>query len=91
MISESCKAEFKVVINRVSKTSMKTSKIKDLDEMIDTIAAPLLGVLAEDEWIMNTFGYNNDSKKASAQTEKAFEAMAKRIQGKYIPLVIKTI
>lgn len=91
VISESCKADFKVVINRVSKTTMKTSKIKDLDEIIDAVAAPLLGVLAEDEWIMNTFGHNNDSKKASIQTEKAFEAMAKRIEGKYIPLVIKAV
>lgn len=91
VISENCKTEYKVVINKVSKKALRTSNLTDLDQVLEDVAAPLLGVLSDDEWIINVFGHNGHQKKSSLQTDKAFEAIAKRIEGKYVPLVIKAI
>ncbi len=91
VIDSNCDKELKLVINRVSKTAIKLSGLSDLDEILDTVGAPLLGILKEDEWINNSFAIRKVSKSSATQTHLAFDAMAQRIGGKYVPLVIKTV
>lgn len=93
VLSSSCSKDFKIVINHVCKSSMRTSGLRDLDELMDGVGAPLLGVLKEDDWISNGFRPSVDkrgNKKPLPETIKAFDAIAKRIDGKYVPLVIRS-
>lgn len=91
VISKDCKVPLKLVINKVSKLSIKTGGITDLDEIMDAIGVPLIGVLKEDKWIGAFLSCNVNDKKANPHTIKAFTAIAKRINGDYIPLVIQSI
>lgn len=89
-ISRDCKAELKLIVNRVSKSSLKTGNIKDLDEVMDTIGIPLVGVLKEDKWIKSVLNNDGGIKKVSADTKKALKAISCRLDGKYMPLVVKS-
>lgn len=90
-LASCCDIPFKIIINHINKTTMKTSGLTDLDQLLDTVGAPLLGVLKEDKWIMNPFGFNEHIPKATSETQKVFEAIADRIEDKYVPLIIHTI
>lgn len=83
--------ECKLIINRVSKTALKTSAVTDLDEVMDLVGAELLGVVREDEWIVSNLGLTSNPKKISNETQRVFNAIAKRISGEYIPLVVTTV
>lgn len=81
---------YKLIINKVSRRTMRKSPIRDLDAVIDGVGAQLIGVIPEDiafqialskgEWL--------DSKNV---VNLVFEAIAARIEGKYKPLIIETI
>ncbi|WMJ21861.1 P-loop NTPase [Paludicola sp. MB14-C6] len=91
VLSQNSDQECKVIINRVSKTALKTSDVKDLDEVMDMVGAPLLGVVREDQWIVSNLGLTNNPKKATNEMQKTFHAIAKRITGEYVPLVVTTV
>ena len=91
VISKDCKVPLKLVINKVSKLSIKTGGITDLDEIMDTIGVPLIGVLKEDKWIGTFLSCTANEKKINAHTKNAFNAIAKRIEGEYVPLVVQSI
>lgn len=83
--------ECKLIVNRVSKTALKTSGVADLDEVMDMVGAQLLGVIREDEWILSHLGLSETTKKISNETQRVFNAIAKRITGEYTPLIVTTV
>lgn len=82
--------ELRLVVNRVSRASLKTGGVKDIDEVMDTIGIPLFGVLRDDKWIMSALGGDADSRRASPDTMRAFDAMARRLCGEYVPVVVRS-
>lgn len=90
LLEKGC-TDIRLLINRVSKLSMQTSGLPDLDKIIDDVAAPLLGVIRDDPWISSALKCDSDVKKASAETTNVFNAIADRIEGRYTPLIVKTV
>lgn len=78
----------KLIINKVRKKIGKVNPIQDLDEVIDTIATPLLGVVIDDDEIsvlMSTGKIN----ECNTQFSHIFLSIASRILGVYKPLIIR--
>lgn len=90
IIEANCQTPCRLVMNRVCKASMQTSGIEDIDEMIDTIGAQLMAVVPEDEWI-NVPEEKKPQRRNAPPTEEVFLAMANRLNGQYVPLVIKSV
>lgn len=78
---------YKLVINRVSKTSIRKSSITDLDAVIDGVGAPLLGVIPEDSeyQILQSKGLMPEE---GHRISNVYDAISKRIEGHYLPLII---
>lgn len=90
MIEQMGFSNYKLIINRVSKRSMKKSTIHDLDDVIDGVGAQLIGVVpenAEFQWALGR-GSWVESKNIVNQV---FSAIVQRIEGTYIPLMIETL
>ena len=80
----------RLIINRVSKNALLSSNIHNLDEILDMVGIPLLGIIPHNEWINTTV----DTKKANKQnllTNSIFDAIATRINGEYVPLIVSHI
>ncbi len=80
----------KLIINRVTKTNLLVNKIPNLDIIIDEIGVPLLGVLPENPYINEVLEYEDSVKKPNI-TDDIFDAIALRISGRYVPVVIKKL
>lgn len=83
-------SNYRLVINRVSRAALKRSAIRDLDEVMDGVGAPLLGVIPDDSEyrFALTRGEPVDQKKKIAAI---YHAIAKRIEGEYVPLVLNRL
>ncbi|MEG1027966.1 MAG: hypothetical protein RSE07_04685, partial [Oscillospiraceae bacterium] len=68
--------------------SLKAGGIKDLDEVMDAIGVPLIGVLPEDNFVNGIYNKNVIPKGTSVEVIKA---ISKRISGEYVPLVVKKV
>lgn len=90
-IFSSCTKDVRLVINRVSKIAMRTSGITDLDQILDTVGVPLLGVILEEQWIKSSISRQKTTSKVSSNTISVFNAIAKRIEGTYVPLIVRTV
>ncbi len=78
----------RLVINKVSQNFKKEEILYDLDEVIDSVGIPLIGVVPED---MNVkiCGAKGEMLPPSCGGYKAFTAIAKRIDGQNVPLTIR--
>lgn len=91
-LSEAADVPSKLIINRVSRHAMQLCSANNLDEIMDKIGVALLGVIPEDEWI--NAGKNVKAKKKSKNsklTKEILDAIARRIQGEYVPLILREI
>lgn len=79
----------RLIINKVSRGRMTAGNIQDLDQIIDTAGIPLFGVIPMDEYINS--GLSNGKGRQSAVIGKIFEAMAHRVIGQYVPIVLKKV
>lgn len=83
-------APIRLIVNKISKETIKGRMVNDLDQVIDQVGVQLLGVLPESQEI-----WNNTSKgfplKATGVPIKIFQAIANRIDGKHIPLVLRSL
>lgn len=79
--------QYKLLINRVSKAALKKSSVTDLDAVVDGVGAPLLGVLPEDSeyQILQTKGM---MPSPGHRVASVFDAVSRRIDGEYLPLII---
>ena len=62
--------------------------ISDLDEVLDGVGIPLLGVLPEDLQIKTAFSNGEELVKGSIP-EIVFDRIVARIEGEYTPLYIE--
>lgn len=78
----------RLIINKVSQNFKKEEILYDLDEVMDSVGIPLVGVVPED---MNVkiCGAKGEALPPSCGGYKAFTAIAKRIDGQNVPLTIK--
>lgn len=82
--------EYRLIINKVSRRTMRKSPIKDLDAVIDGVGAQLIGVIPEDTEFQTALA-KGEWLEAKNIASLVFEAIAARIEGKYKPLIIETI
>ncbi len=87
-ISENRTIKFNLIINKVSKQCLKAGGINNLDEVMDAIGVPLIGVLQEDNFISGIYSKGVVPKGTSVEV---IDAIAKRICGEYVPLVVKKV
>lgn len=73
----------RLLINKVSKATMKAGGLIDLDEAIDLAGMQLLGVVPFDPFLA--------SAKRDPQTEEIVEAIVSRIEGKYVPIILRSV
>ncbi len=78
----------RLIINKLSKKSISSQLIAHLDEIIDTVGIQLLGVIPEDFSLTEATGKGTPIP-TSAPSLLAFDAIAKRLNGEQMPLVIK--
>lgn len=82
--------KYRLLINRVSKEAMKKSSVQDLDDVVDGVGVQLLGVIPENS------AYQYSIAKGSWPEEQnivksVFDAIAKRIEGNDVPLLIEKL
>lgn len=83
---------YKLLINKVSKKALKCSSIKNLDEVIDTVGARLIGVVPFSERFENLmFNGHTLTPDKKDKIYEVFMAIAQRINGDYVSLVIENI
>lgn len=80
----------KLIINKVSRNALRICSINNLDDIVDKVGIPLLGVIPEDEWINCEPGIKRKGKNSNI-TGEIFTAIAKRIEGQYTPLILRNI
>lgn len=78
----------KLLINKVNTKYRRMNMIRDLDEVLDGVGIPLIGVLPEDLQIKSAFSYGEPLEEGSAP-EIIFDRIAARIEGEYTPLYIE--
>lgn len=81
---------YKLIINKVEKQSFKNSPIDNLDDVIDGVGACLLGVIPLDLQFEKSM-FNGIPLSNNDKIFNIFTAIAKRIEGEYISLVIEKI
>lgn len=80
----------KLIINRVTKTNLIVNKIPNLDIIVDDIGVQLLGVLPENPYINEVLEYEDSVKKPNI-TDDIFDAIALRLSGRYVPIIMKKL
>ena len=77
----------RLVINRVNNRLVKKQIVADLDEVIDGVGSQLIGVLPEDQE-MQLCTSKGLPLSADARIVRICKAIALRIEGEYIPLLV---
>ena len=75
-------------MNRVRADSFRTSGVRDLDECIDTVAVQLIAVLPESAEIQRAAA-QGQPLAAGCMAYRAVDALAARLQGELVPLVVR--
>ncbi len=78
----------RLVINKVSPRFAEEDTVYDLDEVMDTVGIPLIGVVPEDVNI-KICGSKGEPLPPSCGGYKAYTAIAKRIDGQEVPLTLR--
>lgn len=90
LIEQAGFSNYRLIINRVSRASLKKSGVRDLDDVIDAVGAQLIGVIPENmeyQWALAQGRRLSDKQILPS----IFDAIARRIQGVYVPLILETI
>ena len=77
----------RLVINKVSPNFKDEDILYDLDEVMDNVGIPLIGVVPEDMNI-KVCGAKGQPLPANCGGAKAYAAIARRILGEDVPLTI---
>lgn len=88
MLTQMGKDKLRLVINKASRRSVKTGMVRDLDDVIDGVGIPLLGVLPESETLPAVLA-KGERLDHSDLCNKVFSNIAHRIRGEYVPLAVK--
>lgn len=77
-----------LVINRISRDTMCAGGLVDLDEAVDMAGLPLIGAVPFDPFVGDFLTGGN---RLQRQTEEIFSAIAARLAGQYVPLILKAV
>ena len=79
----------RLIINQVSRDSLRTGGLRDLDELMDGVGIQLCGVIPWDPCINS----HSASRREQQQplTRRVFDAIAQRVIGKYVPILMKSV
>ncbi len=80
-------AAMRLLVNRVN-TELPASEIMDLDEIIDRTGIQLFGVIPESSEIANAAASGRDLQEGTSAA-KVYDALAQRITGRHVYLVIE--
>jgi len=75
-----------LVINKVRKQMMKKGYLQNVDEVMDSVSLPLLGLVPHDDEVVIYSNRGEILPKTRSVTAHAFINIAGRLQGKDIPL-----
>ena len=75
-----------LVINKVRKQMIKKGYLQNVDQVMDSISLPLLGLVPHDDQVVISSNRGEILPKGKTVTAKAFLNIAGRIQGEDIPL-----
>ena len=78
----------RLIINKVSENFKNEDILYDLDEVMDAVGIPLIGVVPEDVNI-KICGAKGEALPPTCGGFKAYSSIAKRIDGQDVPLSIK--
>jgi len=78
----------RLVINKVSPRFAEEDTVYDLDEVMDAVGIPLIGVVPEDVNI-KICGSKGEPLPTSCGGYKAYSAIARRIDGQEVPLTLR--
>jgi len=78
----------RLIINKVSENFKNEDILYDLDEVMDAVGIPLIGVVPEDVNI-KICGAKGEGLPPTCGGFKAYSSIAKRIDGQDVPLSIK--
>lgn len=81
-------SDMKLIINRVPKKPQKKNPFADLDDVIDSVGVKLIGAVYEEQTIRE-FSVKGQKLPEDSPAYRAFNNIAERICGKYVPLIIK--
>ena len=79
----------RLIINKISKKVIGDALVTNLDEIIDKVGVQLIGVIPDDFKMTVATGKGNPIPTDSAAL-RAFDAIAKRLGGDFVPLTVKT-
>ena len=80
--------EVRLVVNRLRPDSFRTSGVRDLDECIDTVAVQLIAVVPESQEIQRAAAQGT-ALTPNCTAYRALDALAARLDGQLIPLVVR--
>ena len=83
-------SEYYMMVNRISRKNLKQGLIQNIDAMMDDIGAPLLGIVPEEPRLEKALTQGIWPMKRSVLPE-VFRAVMRRIEGEYVPLVMKKL
>lgn len=80
--------EPKLIINRLRPGMVKKGEMMDVDDIIELLAIPIIGVVPDDESIIVTTNKGEPVVMAEkSKTGQAYRNIAKRVMGEQIPLL----
>ncbi|MEG1996587.1 MAG: AAA family ATPase [Oscillospiraceae bacterium] len=89
-IASKAKIPCRLIINKVNRQSLSMSEFTSLDDIIDIVGAQLIGVVPSDYAIQQLFN-KIDYNENLTQTSQIFKNITQRIEGKYVPLLVKSL
>lgn len=78
-----CKKPCRLIINKVGKETMLAGGLADLDELLDEVGVQLFAVVPFDPFV--------NARGRKQLTQRVFDAMALRITGRYVPILIRSV
>lgn len=77
----------RLIINKATKKLDKKSSFSDFDDIMDTVGIRLIGVLPEEQLVKEQSS-NGGTIPESVAARRAFDNIARRICGEYVPLAV---
>ena len=82
------KSDVKLIVNRVSRKLFSTMSVT-VDDVMDTAGLPLIGVVPEDQNVTLAAAFGTPLISYTTRgASKACEAIARRLEGRHVPLSI---
>ncbi len=86
IITGMCSIPTELVINKVRKQMMKKGYMRNVDQVMDSVSLPLLGLVPHDDEVVISANRGGILPQEKSNTAAAFKNIAARLEGEDIPL-----